>query len=114
MNTQQISPKSADDRVVLERCWEDIVRLSHDLDNLPEIFARAEKLVQYCRLQVGDQNVAWLRENVERRERIHAAALASDTNNVDSKRIHAALTGALAGFLYPLGWSPRDLNHMAF
>src|SRR6266550_990130 len=114
MNTQQIISKPVDDRIVLERCWEDILCPSRDLDNLPEIFARAEKLVQYCRLQVGDQNVGWLKENVERRERILTAALASDTDNIGSKRIHAALTGALAGFLYPLGWSPRDLNHMAF
>ena len=99
---------------VAQECWNDLRLLPREGISLPEIYAKAEKLVQYCTVVTRYEGIEWLKAQVEISERSASAALAADPNNLDRKRVHAALAGARAGFVYPLGRSPRDLNLMAF
>lgn len=81
---------------------------------LPAIFAAAEKLVQHCRLGTEENDLLWLKERIDNSEEVARVELAIASDNLGRKRIHAAMKGAQAGFTYPLGRSPRDLNGMAF
>jgi hypothetical protein len=99
---------------IVEKCWNDLLLLPGEAISLSEIYAKAEKLIQYCRVATREEGIERLKAQVEISERSASAELAADPSNLDRKRVHAALAGALAGFVYPLGRSPRDLNRMAF
>lgn len=99
---------------VIKQWWDDLLFLPHQPMSLSEIYATAEKLIQYCRIAVREEGVEWLKRQIEAAEQAVSAEIAADPDNLDRKRVHAALAGAQAGFAYPLGWSPRDLNHMVF
>ena len=95
-------------------CWSDLLALSRKPMPLPATFAAAEKLVQYCKLSAEETDLRWLKQQIENSEEVTRIELAIASDNLDRKRVHAAMKGAEAGFTYPLGRSPRDLNGMAF
>jgi hypothetical protein len=97
----------------LDSCWEDLLNLVSDQITLNQIFVKAEKLVQHYGLKnpkLTDQ----LCIRIAAKQQSVAAEIAARADDPSLKCLQAALAGALAGCMYPLGWSPRDLNHMAF
>ena len=97
-----------------KECWDSLLSLQSNRRALDEIYREAEKLVQHYVTIAVVKELEWLRTRVETSEQEAAAALAAKPVDPARQRRHAALAGALAGLLYPLGRSPRDLNRMAF
>lgn len=91
----------------------ELTKLANDRLSLDQIFAQSEKLVQYCRLKNPD-GAEKLRSRLAAKQQAIADQVAEGVNSPNLKRLQAALAGAEAGFVYPLGWSPRDLNLMVF
>lgn len=116
MSHNRQNGSSADDNktgeAALEDFWNNLLALSNDAIKLAKIFARAEKLAQYYCEQHPDTHE--LRREIEIRLRMATAEVAAGATDPHLDRLRAALAGAQAGCLYPLGWSPRDLNSMSF
>lgn len=119
MTTEQIDDSSAsrsattNEDVAIEGCWTDLIKLTNDRTPLDQIFAAAEKLIQYYRLK-NPQHIEQLRARIATKQQAVAAEIAAGVDEPSLKRLQAGLAGASAGCVYPLGWSPRDLNQMAF
>ena len=108
-------PQKADGETTSqEKLWGDLLFLQNERRPLNELYAEAEKLVQYYVAAAEEKDVRWLRAHLETVEREEAAALAARPDDPARRRAHAVLSGALSGLLYPLGRSPQDLNRMAF
>ena len=97
MTAQPIDTPSADHCIAWDQCWNDLIRLPRETSSLREIYANGEKVVQYCRSETKDQGSVWFKEKVEASEAMVAGELATDPENVEWKRLHAAFAGALAG-----------------
>lgn len=97
----------------LEECWSSLISLNNEPISLNKLFSRAEKILQYHRVEHAD-DIEQLRPRIEARQRVVAAEIATGAADPQLMRLRAVLAGAHAGCIYPLGWSPRDLNLMAF
>jgi hypothetical protein len=78
-------------------CWDSILRLPLEPLSNARLFEEAQRIVRECRRQTADHTTSWLKELVEDGRCLAARALDVNPDDVEWRRIDAALCGAGTG-----------------